>query len=222
MPGLGAGCKKHVTSSTSVQRLLREEKEVCRLPTIPTLWELRPLPEVGLQKPPRGRPSCSSERGQHSWAASRGSPSPFPIFCFTGLQRQKRKQAGSSSPPPREAHLAAQPDSYPVPPCSLAPGTNLPLGRHLSVTVCGGGTGCCPPPRPPTSSLGAGGLPTPLLPAQLPPSARQDRVRPCPCCHPNLTPWAGAAHFAPSRLAAAQPCCLPCWLLVGLVPQGSL
>ena len=29
--------------------------------------------------------------------------------------------------------------------------------------------------RPPTSALGAGGLPTPLLPAQLPPSARQDR-----------------------------------------------
>lgn len=48
-----------------------------------------------------------------------------------------------------------------------------------------------------------------------------DRVTPRPCYHPNVTPWAGAARFVPTRLAAARPRCLPCWLLVSLVPQGA-
>ena len=48
-----------------------------------------------------------------------------------------------------------------------------------------------------------------------------DRLRPCPCHHPNLTPRAGAARFLPTRLAAARPRCLPCRWLVGLIPQGA-
>lgn len=48
-----------------------------------------------------------------------------------------------------------------------------------------------------------------------------DRARPRPCYHPNLKPRAGAAHFVPTRLAAARPRCLSCRLLVSLVPQGA-
>lgn len=56
----------------------------------------------------KGCPS-SSESGQQGWG-----PPPFPTLCGTGLPREKRRRAGSSSPPPREARPAAQPRSHPA------------------------------------------------------------------------------------------------------------
>ena len=139
---------------------------------------------------------------KQAWSHLRSHSSLLGVFFRKAGKCQSLVRLSSQSPP--------------RPTRSLATAGENPFPAE-GFPVRGGGTGCCAPPWPPTSSLGAGGLPTPLIPAQLPPSARQDRVRPCSCCHPNLTARAGAptSHLLVwQRLGpAASPAgCWSAWL----------
>ena len=185
---------------------------------------------MGAEALARSRPpeasQGTSQLQQRERAAQLGCFQGFPLsFPHPLLYRPAVAEAEASwqqqspatgSPPGSTARFIPRPSLLPGPWHQPAP-WQAPLSDCLWR-----GHRLLSPLRPPTSSLGTGGLPTPLIPAQLPPSARQDRVRPCSCCHPNLTPRAGAAHFSPTRLAAARPRCLPCWLLVSLAPQGVI